>query len=680
MNTYMRFAKKTKKITVLLLTVLFLLGNLVLVSPASIFAESEENTDGTATVESPVNTENPVQPEAETPPEIPEKPDETGDVPGASEESEIPVDVQEGTDPAETPDDQSSKENPLKDLQPDNTVTTNDLKKDAAESQDRNIMPMNFIDDPETIGTVEFYAKDTLFKMSFVKLTEDSVEAIPDPGIPPGEEDEEFLGWFLSAEGNGDPYDISAPARADFGADRNLKLYARFNKVISINFYNENILIHKITFSDPQETATLTQEILDEDRNLVYEGQKVFVGWTTDPNYNHETVEVLTVPPEGRVLEDSINLHAVYKPAYIISFESNGGTAYAPIAIEQGSKLSDDPDAQASYNNTLNIAKAGWNFGGWYTDEALTSVFDTEAAINENIKLYAKWTPGTADVLIVHWQEKVGLDIDHVLQRPSDYEIRESEVVRRTTDDNLILADENIAKTYTGFEAGDFNGITEVTVSGDGSTQINIYYDRSIYQFTAWHGSLNFWGYYNGNVIHTRDYKYGASLKPSWDVISGLYPRDHWYTTRTGNTSYSEPPNMPAEDLTVYGREEGNSDYIIFYAELKGTETIPIEGKDDFSFKGPGSGLVVTIEDYVDIPGFTRTGREVGRAFVWNGVQRRYEMTLTYTRNTYVLSFQNLEGAKPPRLGSSQSLLFADVTAWMLPTRFMRTVRERPTL
>ncbi len=67
---------------------------------------------------------------------------------------------------------------------------------------------------------------------------------------------------------------------------------------------------------------------------------------------------------------------------YTVTFNSNGGSAVAAQTINEGQKASKPADP----------TKEGYTFGGWYSDEALTTAFDFNSAINANVTLYAKWT------------------------------------------------------------------------------------------------------------------------------------------------------------------------------------------------------------------------------------------------------------------------------------------------
>lgn len=66
---------------------------------------------------------------------------------------------------------------------------------------------------------------------------------------------------------------------------------------------------------------------------------------------------------------------------YKVRFESNGGNAVDPLNVNKDTVLTSVPTPE----------RAGFKFGGWYTDKELTKPFDISTKITAAIQLYAKW-------------------------------------------------------------------------------------------------------------------------------------------------------------------------------------------------------------------------------------------------------------------------------------------------
>ena len=100
-----------------------------------------------------------------------------------------------------------------------------------------------------------------------------------------------------------------------------------------------------------------------------------------------------------------------------VKFNANGGTIVKDVTVKRGEKIT-----------APETTKEGYTFAGWYTDTALTKLFDFDTALTGNITLYAKWSdgaagcPGTADggCPAVHFADVdtsawYHLDVDYVI-------------------------------------------------------------------------------------------------------------------------------------------------------------------------------------------------------------------------------------------------------------------------
>ena len=81
---------------------------------------------------------------------------------------------------------------------------------------------------------------------------------------------------------------------------------------------------------------------------------------------------------------------AVYQPTaasstYTVSFVSNGGSSVATQTINAGSTATEPADP----------TQADFDFAGWYTEAALTNLYDFTTPVYSNITLYAKWVAET---------------------------------------------------------------------------------------------------------------------------------------------------------------------------------------------------------------------------------------------------------------------------------------------
>ena len=69
------------------------------------------------------------------------------------------------------------------------------------------------------------------------------------------------------------------------------------------------------------------------------------------------------------------------KKEYIVDFDSNGGSYVAPEEVLEGDAV----------DRPKNPTKECYDFGGWYTDQALTKRYSFSTPVTSDMTLYAKW-------------------------------------------------------------------------------------------------------------------------------------------------------------------------------------------------------------------------------------------------------------------------------------------------
>lgn len=154
------------------------------------------------------------------------------------------------------------------------------------------------------------------------------------------------------------------------------------NTVQNPNNAEENkVISYTVTFDTNGGTVIPSQSINNGSKaimpaNPTKEGY-IFSGWYAD--------EGLTVVYDFETTVSSdITLYAswVTQTEYVtVTFESNGGTPIEDQTIEKGAVVERPEDP----------VRENYVFDKWYIDSSLSTVYDFEAEVNEDITLYAKW-------------------------------------------------------------------------------------------------------------------------------------------------------------------------------------------------------------------------------------------------------------------------------------------------
>lgn len=101
-----------------------------------------------------------------------------------------------------------------------------------------------------------------------------------------------------------------------------------------------------------------------------------FIGWYTETSYTHEWNF------ESDIVIKDITLYARWTIAeYTVTFNTNGGSEVKSQPVAKGSKV----------QRPLPPTKDGYIFDNWYTDIALTQVYDFDTQVTGNLTLYANW-------------------------------------------------------------------------------------------------------------------------------------------------------------------------------------------------------------------------------------------------------------------------------------------------
>ena len=154
--------------------------------------------------------------------------------------------------------------------------------------------------------------------------------------------------------------------------------------------------------------------------------------------------------------------------------------------------------------------RRGYTFTGWNTkaDGTGTWWYRTNESVNrfgntlsDDTTLYAQWEPNYTDYYVVFWKQKAtatGTD------PATDYDYASSVTRTALTGSQVSLTTADTQKgNYQGNASGEYgyyftynaenSDNTSVTVNPDGTTQLNVYYDRKeiTIKFTSSNGKFN---------------------------------------------------------------------------------------------------------------------------------------------------------------------------------------------
>lgn len=348
---------------------------------------------------------------------------------------------------------------------------------------------------------------------------------------------------------------------------------------------------------------------------------------------------------------------------YLLNFDLGGGYGVEPIYARYGAPVSAGTPT-----------KAGYIFDGW--DKELPK---TVPAYND--KFTAKWREDKAGFTVVFWYENADPETDGTYKYSVAGTYKPADVASGTR----VSSDNYKDQSFTGRDDAHFTYNADkaetVTVKGDGSTVLNVYFTRNSYTLTFPGAALSCSkvehehncsqcctktgihlkcntkkcpvGYEHTHddscyANYTVTAKYDSDITYVWknDPIKALLNQGYVFKSSITDKYYSFLEKMPGQNITMTKTLWSGDTYTWYYylEVLPGQVTAGLTTRTDggktyylyntTTVKGPGISLTYD-EDYFPITGFTQRDNAVP-AF-----DRYNKAYLYYTRNSYPLTFMN---------------------------------------
>ena len=366
-----------------------------------------------------------------------------------------------------------------------------------------------------------------------------------------------------------------------------------------------------VYFYNPEGTQIMRTEKVADHKGHDYshvsydvDATHKIVGWAANQNGTDDITKSIAVP-EGST---SVNVYAIIKEGYWVTFDSNGGSAIDSQFVFD----------KISLNDQTTPTKPGYKFDGWYNGES--KVVDG-TQITKPMTLKAHWKATKVSYTVIHWWENADDD---------GYSFHESENKTGLTGTEANAK----AKSYEGFTA---QPVIKKTVKGDGSTIVSVYYKRNIYkvEFFDVRGRTQ----YKDLTIEA---KYGQDISKQWPTKN---ESSSWLTKPNGSTFQANIATMPLYGAKFYGPKTGyGTETASYYVQvLPGeTGTVKMDGiqyKLDHKDASPSSyysTTTVTEEDQYPLKGYTFNKGPSTK------IGQRYDgAKFYYKRNSYNLKFIN---------------------------------------
>lgn len=335
---------------------------------------------------------------------------------------------------------------------------------------------------------------------------------------------------------------------------------------------------------------------------------------------------------------------------YLINFNLDGGYGVEPIYARYGAPV-----------NVGNPQKPGYTFTGWSGE-----IPKTMPVIENPLSFTANWEKGTAGFTVVFWYENandVGYSVAGTFT-PADV----APGTQKSSGDYQNQSFEGRDDKHFTYNA---DKAETVTVNGDGSTVLNVYYTRNPYTLRfrtlecdkGW----QIWHTHDDScykVIKTITAKYDADIHSNFPIKDG--DKTIWWVVPEGCQSFVPGNNlgtidtMPGENITFEKKASESGAKIYYYVETLNGEAgdTTHNGKNYKQYKVVDLKYSTRVsltyaEEFHPITGFTQ-GDSDPYLPKDGKVKMKQNNYLYYTRNSYELSFYNYNAVVEGKGGSVQ--------------------------
>ena len=448
---------------------------------------------------------------------------------------------------------------------------------------------LSIVKPPVATVTYVFMNGDDEFARQILK----NGETLNNPGTPKaGSPNKEFTGWYDAQEGGNQL--TSFGDKVTVTETKTITYHAQFADVYFVFFTNPNGEVMVTKKGHKGDTITTA------DVSYPVDNEETITGWK-DKGGN----EVSSVP----LVDKDITLTAIVTPGHWITYDSQQGS-YVEPAFVKGDSTTTAP---------ANPTRPGYTFDHWSETKG-GAAFTFGGTLTAPLTLYAVWTANTnTRYTVIHWLENAD---------DNEYSYRESETRTGTTGAQTSAA----AKSYTGFTV---QTIAQQTIAGDGSTIVNVYYKRNVYQVKFYEESGDWWSTsWEERTDLTITAKHGANIRDQWP--QGTF----WYVSQNNqNTAQSNLDTMPIGGKNFYGKVDGNGKANYYVEVLPGESYDETVGGKNYKLDHTDTGYTngtVTDEERYEMTGFTcNTSASAKNGAAYNGSKFYYD------RNSYNVVYIN---------------------------------------
>lgn len=508
----------------------------------------------------------------------------------------------------------------------------------------------------EDMRYVEYLIYTDAGTTTYTQTVRNGAKSLVVPQLPslPGNETSTFAGWFPAEDvttEDGVFFDYGSISDEPFDFDNipevtkteTVCLFARFSDYAYVIFHDQwsgSTGTFPVAKTRRGEKKNGVATVPISDFSITYESDggldMAFYGWSETAVQEPGAQEGLLPRIETDTIDirDTTHLYPLFLPVHWLSFNSGPAGSNATYITASYHFHGEGPDKLAV------PVWSGYSFVGWFTEldangvpagtqvaDALGNLVEGAAVegsfavsggslhLNQSVTLYAKWTEAPVQYSVVFWRQKA-TDSPDLPDADKTYDYAETLTFQANTGSavSVLQADKEYGGTgeYTGFHFGRCDD--SKTVAANGSTVLNVYYDRNRHTLTFRRDRYNYAMPRNvylkdGHGNYRRDafgnYQIGT-VQSFLTLMDSYYETITWVPVATITALYgaSIVDSFPVvgTDGTAYSgyswQQAKGTTPVVYEYILATIDTMP---DADVVFDGEPLGTVKVIHYYVEI-------------------------------------------------------------------------------
>ncbi|WEA39520.1 InlB B-repeat-containing protein [Lysinibacillus fusiformis] len=316
--------------------------------------------------------------------------------------------------------------------------------------------------------------------------------------------------------------------------------YAVFGSISLVDFNTSPQVKHTVSFETDGGSAVPSQSVINGGMAKMPQVEPTkagytFEGWYTDAGYT-QTYDFTSVITEATTIYAKWNAQM-----HTVSFEVDGGSAVSNQSVAHGGK---------AMMPEIEPTKAGYTFGGWYTDAGRTQAYDFTSVITKATTIYAKWN---AQMYTVSFEVDGG-----------------SEIANQSVVYGGKATMPEIKPTKAGYTFGGWYTDAGRTQAYDFTSVIT----EAVTIYAKWNAQMHTVSFEvdGGSEIANQSVVYGGkATMPEIEPTKAGYTFGGWYTD-AGRTQAYDFTSVITEAVTIYAKWNAQMHTVSF--EVDGGSTV----------------------------------------------------------------------------------------------------------